>query len=242
MFGTLLATKPKREGKSAVAASLTSAILHVLIISGLVWASTRVVAAQDEEDVVALIPVQEEEPPPPPPPPPPQVKVEIEEVPTADVPKGFLTLAVPDVVLPEIPPPAVGMKFTERDFSGQGVQGGRADGNPNKVTAEDITAAPVFVPMTVAPELKNREEVARALERNYPPLLRDAGIGGEVNVWILIDEKGQVMKTQVHTASGYVALDEAALKVANIMKFSPAQNRDLTVKVWVSLPIKFTTK
>jgi outer membrane biosynthesis protein TonB len=36
--------------------------------------------------------------------------------------------------------------------------------------------------------------VQRALERNYPPLLRDAGIGGTPVVWFFIDENGRVLK------------------------------------------------
>jgi TonB family protein len=96
--------------------------------------------------------------------------------------------------------------------------------------------------MTIAPELKNRDEVARSLERNYPPLLRDAGISGEVVVWLLLTTDGQVAKTQVHVSSGHGALDEAALRVAADMNFSPAWNKDSRVAVWVSLPIKFAAR
>ena len=110
------------------------------------------------------------------------------------------------------------------------------------VMAEDIAKAPTFTPFTVAPRLTNNAEVARALERNYPPLLRDAGIGGEVNVWFFIDEDGKVLKTQVNESSGYPALDDAAVKVGQMMVFTPAQNRDKKVQVWVSIPIKFNTK
>ena len=63
---------------------------------------------------------------------------------------------------------------------------------PEEVTTTDISAAPTFTPYTVRPDIKNRAEVARALEREYPPLLRDAGIGGTVQVWFFIDEQGAV--------------------------------------------------
>jgi protein TonB len=86
------------------------------------------------------------------------------------------------------------------------------------------------------------DATARLLERAYPPLLRDAGIGGEVNVWFLIDEGGAVQKTLVNESSGYPALDEAALGVGRSMEFTPARNRDKAVPVWVSIPIKFGTK
>jgi len=103
----------------------------------------------------------------------------------------------------------------------------------------DLSEQPVLTPYTVAPELKNRAEVERALKRHYPPLLRDAGIGGDVLVWFFIDETGKVRKTLLKDSSGHKALDEAAMKVAEIMEFTPALNRDKKVPVWVQLPITF---
>ena len=113
---------------------------------------------------------------------------------------------------------------------------------PEEVTTTDIAAAPTFTPYTVRPDIKNRTAVARALEREYPPLLRDAGIGGTVQVWFFIDEDGSVVNTQVNESSGHKALDDAALQVANIIEFTPALNRDKRVPVWISLPITFTTR
>jgi TonB family protein len=63
-----------------------------------------------------------------------------------------------------------------------------------------------------------------------------------VLTWLLIDEGGRVIKTQVKEGSGHDALDQAALKVADIMQFTPALNRDQKVKVWISLPIVFKTQ
>ena len=113
---------------------------------------------------------------------------------------------------------------------------------PDEVSDTDISAAPTFTPFTVRPDIKNRAEVARALEREYPPLLRDAGIGGTVQVWFFIDEEGRVQNTQVNESSGHKALDDAAIEVAEIIEFSPALNRDKRVPVWISLPITFTTR
>jgi len=103
----------------------------------------------------------------------------------------------------------------------------------------DISAAPVFTPMTVRPELRNRNEVMQALMREYPPILRDAGIGGQVMVWFFISEEGQVMDSRIYESSGQTQLDDAALKVADIYQFSPALNRDQRVQVWIQLPITF---
>jgi TonB family protein len=104
---------------------------------------------------------------------------------------------------------------------------------------QDISAAPTFTPMTVRPQLKNNRQVADALMRYYPPMLRDAGIGGTVNVWFFIDENGRVRNTKINRPSGYDAFDEAALKVADMMEFTPAYNRDQKVPVWVALDVTF---
>jgi periplasmic protein TonB len=103
----------------------------------------------------------------------------------------------------------------------------------------DLSAAPVFTPMTVRPQLRNARAMQAALQRAYPPLLRDAGVGGTVNVWFFIDENGRVRNTRIAESSGYTQFDQAALQVADIMEFSPAYNRDQRVPVWVSIPITF---
>lgn len=113
---------------------------------------------------------------------------------------------------------------------------------PAGATTEDISRAPTFTPMTVRPGLKNTAEVQRALTRNYPPLLRDAGIGGRTLMWFFIDENGKVIRTQINESSGYPQLDEAADKVASIMEFTPAMNRDKRVPVWVAIPITFSSR
>jgi len=101
---------------------------------------------------------------------------------------------------------------------------------------------PVFTPFTVTPTLVNRDEVAKALETEYPPLLRGAGVGGMVQVWVFVDEDGTVGDVRIHDSSGQPALDDAALRVARVFRFSPALNRDEKVAVWVSLPITFASR
>lgn len=113
---------------------------------------------------------------------------------------------------------------------------------PPTEAAGDISSAPTFTPFTVAPEIQNRNEVIRAMEREYPPLLRDAGIGGTVRVYFFIDENGQVQDTRIDQSSGHQALDQAALNVAGVYRFSPALNRDQRVPVWVSFPITFQVR
>ena len=113
------------------------------------------------------------------------------------------------------------------------------EGGGKQVTLEQVQERPTFTPMTVRPNLKNPDEVLRALQSEYPPLLRDAGIGGTVGVWFLIDRTGEVRRTQLQESSGREALDEAALRVAETLQFTPAYNRDEPVPVWVAIPITF---
>ena len=98
---------------------------------------------------------------------------------------------------------------------------------------------PVFTPMTVRPRISNGDEVQAALMGEYPPILRDAGIGGTAVVWFFISEGGTVLDRRVAESSGHEQLDEAALNVANVFQFTPAMNRDERVPVWIQLPITF---
>ncbi len=110
---------------------------------------------------------------------------------------------------------------------------------PPTKEAPDISVAPAFTPMTVRPEITNRAEIQQALMTQYPAMLWNAGIGGTVNVWFYISEEGRVLDRRIFESSGYVQLDEAALKVAGVFRFTPALNRDRIVQVWIRFPIKF---
>lgn len=96
-----------------------------------------------------------------------------------------------------------------------------------------------FTPEMERPELTNVSAVARALEESYPPLLRDAGIGGSAHVTFWIDRAGDVIRYEVAESSGYPALDQAAVKVAGTMIFTPARKDGSPVPVVVRIPITF---
>jgi TonB family protein len=96
--------------------------------------------------------------------------------------------------------------------------------------------------MDVPPKLLNRDQVGAAIARNYPTMLRDAGIVGTTKVWFYIDQSGHSIQHVVKTSSGYAALDSAALRVAPIMRFTPAQMQDKVVPVWVAIDVVFTIR
>jgi len=113
---------------------------------------------------------------------------------------------------------------------------------PEPTADSDISAEPTWTQRDVEPYYTNREEMQQALAREYPALLRDAGIGGTVTVWFLVDETGRVARTRLQASSGHQALDDAALRVADVAEFEPALHEGHPVSVWVALPITFTTR
>lgn len=116
---------------------------------------------------------------------------------------------------------------------------GRFDLAPPAPAEGEGERAMIFAPYDIAPELTNPGEVQAALQRLYPPVLRDAGVEGDVGVWIHIDADGKVLESRVHQSSGFDAFDRAAVGVVNRMRFSPAYSREQRVPVWVSLNIRF---
>lgn len=118
----------------------------------------------------------------------------------------------------------------------------RATTGTRESGVDDAIGGPRFTPFTAAPQLLNMDEIRTALVNEYPTVLRDSGIGGQVTIWFFIDEEGQVRQTRIDESSGFQALDEAALNVADVYRFRPALNRDRRVPVWVSLPITFQVR
>jgi protein TonB len=110
---------------------------------------------------------------------------------------------------------------------------------PPQGASVDVSDQPTFTPYEIEPEMRNKSEYVRALERSYPSTLKDAGIGGTVRVWLFINESGTVTNTKVVETSGYPQLDQAALTATKVLKFTPALNRDQKVPVWIQFPVTF---
>lgn len=106
----------------------------------------------------------------------------------------------------------------------------------------DVSSQPTFTPYEVEPELRDRSDFQRRLQREYPPMLKDAGIGGTTVLWVFIDESGAVQNTRVTQSSGYEQLDQAAQRVMQQARFTPALNRDQRVPVWIQLPVTWQVR
>ena len=113
---------------------------------------------------------------------------------------------------------------------------------PPPTRRREARTGPTFTPYEVAPRLLNESHITRILARDYPPLLRDAGIGGTVVMWYYIDAQGQVQETQIHRSSGHPQLDRLAERIAQESEFTPARNMDRNVAVWIQMPIKFEAR
>lgn len=99
-----------------------------------------------------------------------------------------------------------------------------------------------FIPYTVAPRLKDKRSAQRVVEDHYPPLLKDAGVGGKVTLQAFVDTTGRVLDARVVSSSGTQLLDDAALEAVRLFEFTPALNRDTKVAVWIRQLIIFQIK
>jgi TonB family protein len=233
-FGSrLIASRPIRQ-EGIFRNGMMSMLCHVAFLGSLIYSTVGNAVEPPPPEVQILTTYRESvEDPTQPPPEPDEVAPEEVEI---DV------FTVPPEIPPVIPPP--GQTRIDPDELYRELLREVQDTTDDRASDEPVGIGerPTFTPFEVAPRMTNREEVGRALEREYPALLRDAGIGGTVEVWFHLDERGVVQDVQVNAGSGQPSLDEAALRVARIVEFSPALNRDRPVPVWVSIPITFQTR
>lgn len=233
----LLASAPERQ-KGGSGAIATSIVLHAGLFAALIWATLAVgeEIAEDEETVTFIEVAEDVIPPPPPPPPepdaPPPPVME-------DIPQGFQTLTTPEIVPPDIPPP--GEKITEADFSGEGVEGGKAEGLPSLGGEGEGPATFTFTPYTVKPKCESGCS-AEDILRHVPPLLQRSGVQCDLTVGMRIDTEGKVTATDLLKPSGNAACDKAAEQWARTTKWTTAYNRDQAVTVWIAQPVTITTQ
>jgi TonB family protein len=94
-------------------------------------------------------------------------------------------------------------------------------------------------PMTAPPRILNADEILQTIRAAYPRTLLDQGRGGTVGMQFLVGATGEVERIRIAQISAYPALDEAAVQVASVYRFSPALRGDQRVAVWVAHAISF---
>jgi TonB family protein len=112
---------------------------------------------------------------------------------------------------------------------------------PLKVSEMAPGPKQVNVDKVTGPTLNNTKEMIRELIDNYPPVLRDAGIGGSVLLLVRVNPDGTLRDAKIKDSSGHAALDQAALKVARKMKFQPAAGQSSIPDGWFPAPVLFVS-
>ncbi len=101
-----------------------------------------------------------------------------------------------------------------------------------------IGDGPVFVPCEVMPAFIDKKKP------RYPEMARVAGIEGKVFVSVLISEKGHPMKAQImkRVPSDQTVFDNAAIECVMSSSYSPGIQNGSPIKVWLTVPIRFTLR
>jgi len=245
MFKVLASGSRKRSVWTANTVA-TSIIAHALVLGFATYASLH--ASPPKREVAEIVDIGS------PPPPPPPIEEQKEQPPQpVDAPPAragqTVELPAPTEVPTEIPKvDPTEQPLHEYQTTGIGTTGDKYDPNatvqappspvhgegdgPELVIAEDLGALP---------ELANRTEVQRVLQRNYPPTLRDAGIAGEAQIQLIINTDGSVDASSVKVvSSSQEAFGDAARKVVERFRFRPATMMGEPVRVLITMPIRFT--
>jgi protein TonB len=246
MFNKLVASQGSKKSAWSLGGTVASLVVHAGLLAAIVAIGVGAQQAQKKkEELVNFVELKEDKPPPPknePPPPPPPPKPDE----PAPVVKGTQELVPPEQPPPEIPK----VDPTERavnaeDFSGQGKLGGVSNGTENG-QAQDVSKRDTppdegtyeLSAVEEQPRVANGPELQRLLERNYPPLLREAGVTGQVSVRMRVEEDGTVdpASITIEDASNDQFADATKRTVARL-RFRPAKVGGRPVKVWVILPV-----
>ena len=222
----------RNDGRVVYGGILISVGIHVLVL--LSWPVIEIVYEPERRSASTMsmaLPILElrrpAEAPVSPLPPPPEASEAALETPTVVTPPPELRFEpsfVPQVVglpsfeealPPPVPPPTIEPVADEWS------------------TYEPVTAA------TVQPDIRNRAEVRRFLERRYQPILTNTGATGSAVLRFWIDEGGTAQRILMVASSGNDRLDELAISVAEVIRFRAAVQEGKPIRVIVDVPIRF---
>lgn len=110
---------------------------------------------------------------------------------------------------------------------------------PPPPPADNGWEPPSYIRHQVAPRPDRKELERERLERYYPPNLERSGVEGIVDLWVYVNETGEVTRSRVISSSGHARMDTAAVKVARERNYLPALNRDQPIGVWVTQRVCF---
>ncbi|MBI1808924.1 MAG: TonB family protein [Gemmatimonadetes bacterium] len=93
--------------------------------------------------------------------------------------------------------------------------------------------------LSTMPKLASMSQATKLIQGSYPPLLKSSGVGGTVQMEMVVDKDGKVEPGSIETASSVPALAEAAKKVAEKLEFYPGKVKDTPVRTRVVLPVVY---
>lgn len=243
-----LDTKSRRRRIFSPTTVALSAGAHVLLLGGVLLASS----GEPARPRVLVLPIEdyfpEEVKPAPVPPPttPPEPVAPHPDAPRP-VPGDFVAPVPPDVIPAELPRYSPSdTPLTPDMTTGIGtpgdVVGPRVPGDDRPPTGETRPApydgAHTLSSVEERPALRNAAEMQRVLQRLYPDLLRDAGVSGETQLQFVVDTEGNVEPGSVTVlSSSHAAFEEASLKAAEKFRFRPAKIGGRAVRVVINMPI-----
>jgi protein TonB len=233
MFSNLVESKRKKQ--RSLGGTITSALLHVGLIAGAVYATAHAAVEFEKprQEKVDFVEVKKDEPPPPKeeaPPPPPDV------VAAPPPPKGFQILTAPVEIPDVLPDIDLSKKMTdEADFSGKGVAGGTSKGveggKAPVVSDQPFFEFQVEKPVTALPGSANPR---------YPDILRQAGVEGEVLAQFVVDTTGRAeVRTFKVLKSSHDLFGTAVKNALPGMRFIPAEVGGRKVRQLVQQPFSF---
>jgi periplasmic protein TonB len=220
---TLLKFSRKTRSKGLFGVGVASLAIHSAIIGGVVYATLHAAPRDDhvrmDTTVVLLAPEDQHKPADNPPP-----------LQLVDALKGFQTVTVPAQIPADIPPVDLQQRFDPKDYSGSGVEGGRAKGlvvSGNEVYAEAL--------------VEEKPALLSAPPPVYPALLKQAGIQGRVLVRAVIDTTGRVEPASILIMkSPNPAFDQPTKDWVLKALFRPARLHGRGVRVFINLPVDYS--
>jgi protein TonB len=249
MFKVLTGEKKRRVISPATLTASFAA--HLLLLGGLMYASTGEPAPIEPaapDSVLRYVELEPKAPPPPtidqPTPPPPA-----DEPTRAPVPGEVLVVERVDSV-------PTGIEDEKEGVKPVNVEDYRRDGRPGDIIGPRTTEEPgpttgeTTVPTRTGPipefeaevrPVLQRSGLSRLLERHYPPVLRDARVSGRVVIELVVDEEGVPVEGSARVIeASHPAFGEAALRAVDRFRFSPARIGRTPIPVVVTIPIQWT--
>jgi len=83
-----------------------------------------------------------------------------------------------------------------------------------------------------------------SIEENieYPDIAKSMNVQGKIYIKFFVDKKGKVDPNKITIIKGIPALNDAAIKAVEKSRWKPAQQRDMKVGVYITVPINFELK